>query len=409
MLTRITARLWRGIIILTLGAWAVSACVPASSPPTTPQPVGEVPRTPSPAVAKIIPTLDPNDRPRFDVSEWQTNFAKHSVPYTDIISGGPPRDGIPPIDKPTFVAPSAAASWLKANEPVIAFVWNDDARAYPLQILIWHEIVNDTVGGKAVTITFCPLCNAAIAFDRTLDGSVYDFGTTGKLRNSDLIMWDRQTESWWQQFSGEAIVGELTGKQLTFLPASIVSFADFKQTHPTGKVLSRETGYHRDYGRNPYVGYDDIHSSPFLFDGKSDPRLRPMERVVAVTLGNLDIAYPYSELAKVNVVNDTQGGKAIVIFWQRGTASSLDSSSIANSKDIGATGVFERTLHGKTLTFKGDAAGFVDNETRSRWNILGQAIEGALKGQQLTPVIHFDHFWFAWAAFKPKTSIYKSH
>ncbi len=402
------------VILLRRLGWLISsalllaACAPPSTPESIPTtaPTGEAQALPT-ATVKPQPTLDPSDRPRVSVAGWKTNFAKHSVPYAEIISGGPPPDGIPPIDRPSFVTLSEASAWLKDNEPAILFTWKDEARAYPLQILIWHEIANDTVGGQPVTITFCPLCNAAIAFDRTLDGVTYDFGTTGNLRNSDLVMWDRQTQSWWQQLSGEAIVGELTGKQLKFLPASIVSFADFKRAFPNGKVLSRETGYDRSYGRNPYVGYDDIDSSPFLFAGTSDPRLRPMERVVALNVGGVDVAYPYSTLSKVKAINDTQGGKPIVVFWQSGTTSALDGSSIAGSKDIGATGVFERHLDGKTLTFRSDGTGFIDSETNSRWNILGQATEGTLKGRQLIPIVHFDHFWFAWAAFKPATTVYK--
>lgn len=154
-----------------------------------------------------------------------------------------------------------------------------DARAYPLRILIWHEIVNDVVGSELLAVTFCPLCNAAIAFRRRVGGRVLDFGTTGKLRYSDLVMYDRQTESWWQQMTGEAIVGRLTGTRLEPVPAQMASWRDFAQAHPRGRVLNQDTGYRRLYGRNPYVGYDDVRSSPFLYDGPRDGRLRPMERV----------------------------------------------------------------------------------------------------------------------------------
>jgi len=172
----------------------------------------------------------------FDVSEWKTNFKKHSVPLNEIISGGPPKDGIPAIDTPRFETVAEGDRWLKPREPVALFVQKGDARAYPLQILIWHEIVNDVVGGSPATVTFCPLCNTTITFDRRLKGRVLDFGTTGKLRLSDLVMYDRQTESWWQQATGEAIVGDLTGKRLTFLPSQVVSWETFKQAYPQGKV-----------------------------------------------------------------------------------------------------------------------------------------------------------------------------
>src|SRR3990172_6822387 len=223
-----------------------------------------------PAAAQALP---------FDTSEWKTNFKKASVPLTEIRSGGPPKDGIPPIDKPKFESVADAGKWLKPSEPVVIFERGGEARAYPLQILIWHEIVNDTVGGIPASVTFCPLCNTSITFDRRLDGQVLDFGTTGKLHKSALVMYDRQTESWWWQVSGMAIVGDLTGKRLTVLPSQIISWETFRGARPGGKVLSRDTGHSRPYGRNPYVGYDNINSSPFLYTGGRDSRLRPMERV----------------------------------------------------------------------------------------------------------------------------------
>ncbi len=343
----------------------------------------------------------------FDTSEWKTDFAKHSVPLNEIMSGGPPKDGIPAIDAPNFDAIPAADKWLKSPEPVILVARADEARAYPLQILIWHEIVNDTVGGIPVAVTFCPLCNTSIVFDRRLDGRVLDFGTTGKLRFSDLVMYDRQTESWWQQATGEAIVGEMTGKQLTFLPAQIISWEVFKQTYPSGKVLNRKTGHSRPYGNNPYVGYDNINSSPFLYTGPKDGRLPPMERVVTVSLNGEDVAYPFSVMEKVRVVNDTAGGRPIVVLFTKGVTSALDGSSIPDSRDVGTAGVFERTLEGKALSFKTSGIRFVDTQTGSTWNILGVATAGPLEGKRLTPVVSGYHFWFSWAVFKPKTRIYK--
>ncbi len=345
--------------------------------------------------------------PFHDIAEWKTNFKKHSVPLSEIISGGPPKDGIPAIDKPAFETVEAAGKWLKALEPVILFERNGDARAYPLQILIWHEIVNDAIGGAPVAVTFCPLCNTAIAFDRRLDGRVLDFGTTGKLRFSDLVMYDRQTESWWQQITGEAIVGDLTGKRLTMLPAQIVSWETFSRTFPKGKVLSRNTGFPRSYGRNPYVGYDDVNSSPFLYAGPRDARLRPMERVLTVSLGGEDVAYPFTALERNPVVNDTVGGVPIVVLYVKGVASALDKSSIADSRDVGTGAVFRRQLDGRTLTFRRRGEAIVDGETGSTWTILGEATAGALRGKKLTPVVSGQHFWFSWAVFKPKTRIYK--
>ena len=209
--------------------------------------------------------------------EWpRTDFNKRTVPLEEIRSGGPPRDGIPAIDRPKFVTVETAARWLDPREPVIVFERGDDARAYPLQILMFHEIVNDTVGGEPVAVTFCPLCNASIVFDRRVQGAVLDFGTTGKLRKSDLVMYDRQTESWWQQFTGEAIVGELTGKELKFVPSRLESFELFRKRFPDGQVLVPNNPHMRQYGRNPYVNYDAIGSLPFLYQGSMPKGIEPM-------------------------------------------------------------------------------------------------------------------------------------
>jgi hypothetical protein len=358
-----------------------------------------------------VTILTEDDRPQRLInvtSSWNTNWNKHTIDYNELLSGGPPRDGIPSIDQPTFVSYAEAGEWLADNEPVIALELNGDAHAYPLQILMWHEIVNDTVGDVPVIATFCPLCNSALVFDRRVNGDTFEFGTSGLLRNSDLVMYDRTTETLWQQFTGEAIIGDLTGTQLTFLPSQIVSFANFQQAFPNGVVLSRDTGFDRNYGQNPYVGYDDINQSPFLYDGIPDDRLRPMERVVTVDLGDLDIAYPLSALFEEGVINDTRGDRDLVVFHVGGTASALDARSIADGDDVGATGVFSPYVAGEKLTFRKDGEQIFDNETGSEWNIVGRAIDGELSGAQLDPIVQGDHFWFSWAAFKPDTEIYQS-
>ena len=345
----------------------------------------------------------------FTVSYWdETDFCKHSVPYSEFSSGGPPPDGIPPIDDPSFVSVTEADEWLSSREPVIALVLGDDARAYPLQIMTWHEIVNDTVGDVPVTVTFCPLCNTGLVFERpSYEGELLTFGTTGNLRNSDLVMWDRQTQSWWQQFTGEAIVGELTGQTLEPVPTTIVAWEEFKANYPDGVVLSRDTGFNRDYGRNPYVGYDDADSIPFLFFGEDDDRLRPMERVVGVLFPNGEnAAYPYTRLEEERVIHDKNGDQPIVVFWIPGTASALDEQNVSQGRDVGATGVFEATVDGETLTFIAkDDGTFEDENTASTWNIFGQAIAGPLEGKILEAINHHDTFWFAWAAFAPETAI----
>jgi hypothetical protein len=221
-------------------------------------------------------------------------------------------------------------------------------------------------------------------------------------------MYDRQTETWWQQATGEALAGELTGTQLEFLPATIISWGDFKTSYPQGKVLSRTTGYARPYGRNPYLGYDDVNNPPFLYDGPPTPnQLPPMARVLTIDLNGEAVAYPYETLAKVGVVNDTVGDEALVIIWQVGTASPLDSSTTASGRDVGAAAAFLPTVNGQLLTFTANEGIIKDAETGSTWNISGLAFRGPLAGTQLSPVVAINHFWFSWAAFKPETKIYQ--
>ena len=392
---------------------------PRPTEPPLPEPTATQSATPTP-----VPTEGPTDRSmvepdpdfrealehvRFYTAGWRTDFSRHSVPYDVIIQAAPhPRDAaIPAIDEPQFTTYDDASEWLGDREPVIALEIDGDARAYPLQILIWHEVANDTVGGVPVVVTCCPLCNSAIVFDRRLEGAVYDFGVSGNLINSDLIMYDRETHSWWQQLTGEAVVGTLTGRKLRFLPASIGAWEDFKGAYPDGKVLSRKTRFTRAYGMNPYAGYDAVDSSPFLFFGEGDDRLLPMERVVAVTLGGVDLALPFSVLEEERVVDYQVEGEELVVFFKSGTVSALDRSFIRESRDVGATGVFDPNLDGRQLSFRADSDDIVDEETGSVWNILGVAIEGPLTGKRLEPIVHGAHFWFARAVFKPDTTVYR--
>ncbi len=381
------------------GAPAVNAPAPTAASTDLP-PIPEKPATPT-----LLPTESPPPGAQF---EFKTDFTKHSVPYSEILSGGPPRDGIPALNAPRFVSVSEAEAWLKPLEPVILVQVRDDAKAYPIQILIWHEIVNDTVGGEPLIVTFCPLCNTAVAFKRTVSGEVFDFGTTGRLRYSNLIMYDRQTETWWQQATGETIAGELTGTQLEFYPATIISWQDFKTAHPDGKALSRETGYARDYGRNPYLGYDNVNNPPFLYRGPETPgQLPPVARVLTLDLNGEAVAYPYDVLNQLGVVNDIVGGEAVVVVWQAGTVSPLDGGSTAAGRDVGTAAAFSRELDGQTYTFSFVDGKILDDQTKSEWDVLGRAVAGELKGKQLQAVVSINHFWFSWAAFKPETRIYQ--
>jgi Protein of unknown function (DUF3179) len=270
--------------------------------------------------------------------EWRrTDFSKHGVPFAEIRSGGPPKDGIPAIDAPRFerLARGKPMGWNAAlgdTEPVIALSIGDDARAYPLRVLIWHEIANDTVGGTPVVVTYCPLCNAALVFERVVDGRVLDFGTTGKLRHSDLVMYDRQTESWWQQFTGEAIVGAMTGRHLRLVPSRLQSFDRFRQRFPEGQVLVPSNPNARNYGRNPYVGYDATGQRPFLYNGSLPEGIEPMERVVAVeTAPGRHEAWALALLRRRGAVHSGD----LLIQWQPGQASALDKASIPAGRDVG--------------------------------------------------------------------------
>jgi hypothetical protein len=258
--------------------------------------------------------------------EWpQTDFSRKSIEWGEILSGGPPKDGIPAIDNPRTV-PISKATNLTDTEPVIGLVINGRARAYPLRVLTWHEIVNDELGGVPVTVTFCPLCNSSIVFDRRLDGKILDFGTTGKLRNSDLVMYDRQTESWWQQFLGEGIVGEMTGKQLVVIPSRLESFAEFKKRAPGGDVLVPNNPGLRNYGANPYAGYDSS-PFPFLYQGEMPKGINPMVRVVVVE----GEAWSLPLLRDKGVI--TKGD--LVIRWRPGQNSALDTRIISKGRDVG--------------------------------------------------------------------------
>jgi hypothetical protein len=338
--------------------------------------------------------------------ELRTDLSRALVPLDEIISGGPPPDGIPAIDHPVFVSTDAADTWVTPQEPVLALQLNGDARAYPLQILIWHEIVNDVVGGRAVAVTYCPLCNSGLVFDRVVDGRTLDFGTSGKLYQSDLLMYDRQTHSLWSQMDGRAVVGARAGTRLASIPANTIAYEDFKSVYPAGRVLSRETGHERAYGRNPYAGYDRPEGAPFLFHGQPDRRRPPKERVVGITVGGSPRAYPWSILARQGVIQDRLGAEPLVIFFRAGAVSALDHSEIARSREVGATGVFSSVLGGKGLSFEQVSEGFRDRETGSTWTILGHAVKGPLAGKRLRAIPHVDAFWFAWAAFNPTTSVY---
>lgn len=359
-----------------------------------------------------------------------------SVPLDELRSGGPPPNGIPPLGFQgdsgalpdtggvKFETVGQAGKWLNAREPVILVTVNGESGIFPLQVLIWHEIANVTLGQVPVAVTFCPLCNTALVADRRVpvgkeqlarlgartevrNGTLLvSFGVSGLLYKSDLVMFDSATHSLWYQAIGRGIVGTMTGTQLRVYPSLIVPFGEAAREAPGARVLSRDTGYSRDYGRNPYVGYDDADEPPFLFSGKLDARLAPKERVVTVSVGDAHAAYPFSVLSAQGVVNDRVGDTPLAVFWQKGTTSALDTAAIGEARDVGAGVVFDRRLGGRSLTFQNLNGTFRDRETGSQWTLTGRATSGPLKGQVLRAVTHANHFWFAWAAYVPQTRVY---
>lgn len=358
----------------------------------TPTPVEQVAASPAEDVPSAL--ADPRD----------DSFPEPLVDPDELLSGGPPPDGIPSIDEPTFLQ-ADEVGFLADSEPVLAVEIGGEARAYPVQVLIWHEIVNDTIDGVPVAVTYCPLCNSAIAYDRRLGDRVLEFGTSGLLFNSALVMYDRQTESLWNHFTGEAIIGHLAGERVDVFPMATLSWAEWRDAHPDGLVLSRDTGFDRDYGRNPYPGYDDVDSSPFLFDGEVDGRLAAMERVVGIERDGDAVALRLEEAADRGVVDVDVAGTRLVVWVSPGAVSALDAGSVADGREVGATGVFEPVAGDRELSFERDGDEFVDDQTGTRWNVLGEAVDGPLAGSALEPVAHVDTFWFAWASFQPATGV----
>lgn len=326
-----------------------------------------------------------------------------SIDTALLVDSGVGVDEIPAIDQSDWF-PVERVGWLEDQEPVIAIEIEGDARAYPLMVMTWHEIVNDEVAGIPMTITFCPLCNSAVAFERTVDAGELTFGVSGLLFNSSLVMYDRQTESLWTHFDGTAVAGSLAGTELRKHPVQIVSWADFRDTFPEGQVLTRATGFSRPYGRNPYPGYDAVGQRPFFFEGEIDGRIAAKERVVAIR-GDETKVVLLSELADASVVELEFDGRAAVVLHTDGTSSALDDPFVELGRDIGATGVFDRELDGQLVELVSADDGFLDIVSGSTFDIFGRAVDGPLLGEQLRRIDSLDTFWFAIAAFDPETRI----
>jgi len=370
------------------------------------------PAGPSPEAGGVAPVALPQVAagPRENVASALRDLRDPAFPEpliepNLIIPGGPPPDGIPPIDAPTFLK-VGDVGWLTETEAVLALTVGDETHAYPFQIMTWHEIVNDTVGGVPVTVTYCPLCNSGVAFDRRVGGRVLDFGTSGRLYASNLVMYDRQTESLWPQVTGQAAIGALTGTQLRVLPLSPVGWADFRAAHPDAWVLSRATGHVRDYGRNPYAGLDVDPDRPPPFGAPTDDdRLPPMERVVALQGDSESVTVVRSAIEKAGTLEVTVDTQPVVMLFAKGQASALEDGLVSGGHDIGTIAVFDPVVDDEGLTFRRQGDEFVDEQTGSTWDIFGRATAGRLAGQQLAARPFLDTFWLSWVAFAPDTRI----
>lgn len=300
------------------------------------------------ALVLTIPVASAAPHNGFDLS--------NSLIDTDsILIGGPPRDGIPAIDHPKFIKASTARN-LQANDRILGIQLNGISKAYPIGILNWHEIVNDEINGTPFAITYCPLCGTGVAFSSQIDGENLDFGVSGLLYNSDVLLYDRQSESLWSQILSQAISGDYQGRKLKRLPLTHTSWSAWIKTHPDSLVLSEQTGYSRDYRRNPYSGYEQSRNLYFQVSNKAPSIYHPKERVLGLQVGDKYKAYPFSEIDKVNkaLIRDEFAGSQFQIHWdkQNQQASISDSSGMQIS-----------------------------------------AIEG---------------FWFAWFAFHPETEVFKA-
>jgi hypothetical protein len=375
-----------------------------TSPPVGTQP-GEASRSSSVTnagepqsgdAAQVVPLLEDGEFRSFPL--FETDFSRTTIVDSDVLEGGPPKDGIPAIDAPRFVPVQSADRWLSSQEPVFAVSADGVTHLYPVQILTYHEIVNDVVGQTPVSVTFCPLCNTGITFKRDFDGRILDFGTTGRLRFSNLLMYDRQTESWWQQATGAGVVGEYAGYQLELYPMLMIPWEIAAERYPDARVLSRETGYSRDYGTNPYVGYDT--GTPFLYRGPRTPgELNPMARVLQIVVNDERLAVPYPVVSEQLFVQASVGGESVVVFWEPGTASALDTREIASGRDVGTANAFLARHDGRELTFERHGDEIRDQQTGSRWSASGAARSGDLTGVLLEPVVAIQHFWFSYSAF----------
>jgi len=323
-----------------------------------------------------------------ELEMMETDGVKHLIPLDRIKGGGPPMDGIPSIDNPVF-ADVQESQFMSDSDTVIGLEINGETKAYPLFILVWHEIVNDRVGGIPVSVTYCPLCYTNQVFERIINDQEVEFGTSGKLYNSNLLMYDRLTESYWSQALGLAVKGELSGYRLNLIPFDVITWGDWKKLHPDTLVLTTDTGHIRSYATDPYGNYYTEPRIMFPVE-HSDDRLYPKEIIIGLNQDKTFKAYKQNDVESQIVINDSIGSVPVMLM-------SLYSE---NSR------AFERTIDDKVLDFEFVDGKIVDLQTNSEWNYDGLAISGEFDGKQLDRLPIEPGFWFEWVAFHPQTLVY---
>lgn len=336
------------------------------------------------------PALDSADvmGQHINITVMETDGVLHTIPLRDIRNGGVPKDGIPSIDEPVFINATDATS-MKDTDIVIGLNIDGDVRAYPLSIMVWHEIVNDEVGGIPVAVTYCPLCYTSQVFERVLEDEVVEFGTTGKLYQSNLLMYDRLTDTYWSQALGMAVKGPLSGQILDTIPLDLMEWGDWKNVYPSTLILSTNTGHARPYDVDPYGSYYTEERIVFPVSHWDD-RLQLKDIVIGMKVNGTHKAYKQSDVESHTIINDNIGDTDVLLL----------------SKYVGNTRVFDRTLGNQTLTFLYNNTTLVDVNTGSEWSYEGEAVAGELAGERLTKFSIWPGFWFEWVAFHPETLIY---
>ena len=376
------------------------ACTPATPGATPLRPGLQGLPGPSPVALEEAPNSNYFPTPVVG-GNWRTNREKYILD-PDILGPGNNRDAIPPIYRTQFEPVEAADSWLENDDVVGVLALEGEVHVYPLRVLVYHEVANDLIAGVPVVVTFCPLCDTVLAFDRRVAGEVLLFGVSGKLLHRNLVMWDHLTESWWQQVSGMAIVGDLAGEQLDYLPVRTLFWRDVRRYMPQAKVLSRESGFPESE-----AGFYDIKVCPTDYStdpplwtgGPNSKALGLHDRVVGLNLKGA-VAYPMSSLAQRQVVNDVVGSQDVVLFY-----SSQPCAGRRGAATVDTAAVYSPMADERRLSFYAEDGEILDRETGSTWNQAGMAVRGQLKGSQLDPLPYTISFWFSWVAFYPDTDL----